>query len=194
MPRVFISHASGDRQQVENCIIQPLEDIGVSTWFSPDDISAASEWQASILAGLKECDWFLVALSPRSIDSEWVKTEVQLAFRAFPIDRILPVVLEACDSERCDLRLVRRQHIDFPTDENATRKLQRVFQCASQDEDESAESDDALELVGRLRSIRTRGDTSQVPLVFRCLRHANVGVQNRARHYMKWAGNALFIK
>ena len=67
MPKVFISHATEDRERVEATIIAPLRKLGVETWYSTDQIPGASQWQDDILNALSDCDWFLAALSPFSL-------------------------------------------------------------------------------------------------------------------------------
>lgn len=115
MPRVFISHSAQDREQVERELIFPLRARGVETWYSTDSIKSASEWERQIRAGLKACDWFLVALSPRSVASEWVSREVHWAFLKRE-GRIIPVMLETCELDELHLGLLPIQFIDFRND------------------------------------------------------------------------------
>ena len=112
MPRVFISHSSLDHERVEGEIISPLRAHGVETWYSTDNIKSASEWERQIATGLKESDWFLIVLTPRSVTSEWVGREVHWAFLKRK-DRIIPVMLETCEPEDLHLGLLPLQFIDF---------------------------------------------------------------------------------
>lgn len=115
MPRVFISHSSLDYELVEREIISPLRAHGVETWYSTDNIKSASEWERQIREGLKESDWFLIALSPRSVSSEWVGREVHWAFLKRK-ERIIPVMLETCEPDELHLGLLPLQFIDFRND------------------------------------------------------------------------------
>ena len=101
-----------DREAVEREIISPLRAHGVDTWYSTDDIQTASEWERQIHDGLMKCDWFLVALSPQAVDSEWVRREVHWAVMKRK-DKIVPVMLETCEPEELHLGLLPIQHIDF---------------------------------------------------------------------------------
>lgn len=121
MPRVFISHSSQDRELVEREIISPLRARGVDTWYSTDNIKSASEWERQIRAGLKECDWFLIALSPRSVASEWVAREVHWAFLKRQ-GKIIPVMVETCEPEELHLGLLPLQFIDFRGDVAGARE------------------------------------------------------------------------
>lgn len=115
MPRVFISHSSLDHELVEREIISPLRAHGVETWYSTDNIKSAAEWERQIREGLKESDWFLIALSPRSVSSEWVGREVHWAFLKRK-ERIIPVMLETCEPDELHLGLLPLQFIDFRND------------------------------------------------------------------------------
>jgi outer membrane protein assembly factor BamD (BamD/ComL family) len=112
MPCVFISHSSLDRDIVAREIITPLRAHGVDTWYSTDDIQTAYEWERQILNGLMTCDWFLVALTPRAVESEWVRREVHWAVMKRK-NKIVPVMLETCEPEELHLGLLPIQYIDF---------------------------------------------------------------------------------
>ncbi|HEV2763051.1 MAG TPA: tetratricopeptide repeat protein [Pyrinomonadaceae bacterium] len=127
MPRVFISHSSQDHERVEREIIAPLRAHGVEVWYSNDSIKSASEWERQIRAGLKDSDWFLIALSPRSVASEWVGREVHWAFLKRK-ERIVPVMLETCEPDELHLGLLPLQFIDFRNDvERAQENLLAVW-------------------------------------------------------------------
>ena len=112
MPRVFISHSSLDHERVKREIISPLRSHGLETWYSTDSIKSASEWERQICTGLKQSDWFLIVLTPRSVTSEWVGREVHWAFLKRK-DRIIPVMLETCEPDDLHLGLLPLQFIDF---------------------------------------------------------------------------------
>lgn len=99
MAKVFVSHSADDRDFIEREIIEPLRRHGMEFWYARTSIEAAAQWERSILKGLKESDWFLVALSPRSAQSPWVKREIDWAFLHGKTGRIVPALLENCDAD-----------------------------------------------------------------------------------------------
>src|SRR2546423_1532597 len=102
MPKVFISHSTRDRAFVEREIVAPLRAGGIETWYARASVRVAVEWERSIKKGLKECDWFLVVMSPRSVVSRWVRAEVHWAMTQRE-GRFVPVLVEDCELD--DLHL-----------------------------------------------------------------------------------------
>ncbi len=112
MPRVFISHATADRAFVEREVVAALSAFGVETWYCKDDIKTGEEWERSIHRGLHGCDWFLIVLSRRSLDSPWVRRELHWAMEKRQ-QRIVPVLIEDCDLYEFHLGLGPIQCVDF---------------------------------------------------------------------------------
>ncbi|HEV7473900.1 MAG TPA: protein kinase [Pyrinomonadaceae bacterium] len=125
--RVFVSHSSQDREYVEREIVPILETHGIKTWYSKASIQTAAEWERSIREGLESCEWFLLVMSPRASESEWVRDEVFWAVDKRP-QNIIPVVIDDCDPREFHIRLARVQHVDFRFDlETARQQLLQVF-------------------------------------------------------------------
>jgi hypothetical protein len=130
--RVFISHSSLDQPFVEREIVQLLRMHGLAYWYAPSNIRTASHWERTILEGLQSCDWFLLVMSPRSAESEWVKDELHWAIKKM-FGRIIPVIMEACDPFAFHIRLDRIQALDFEQGgKQARRALLAIFQSAEE--------------------------------------------------------------
>jgi hypothetical protein len=128
--KIFICHSTRYRELVEREIVNLLQRHGISTWFSKDDIRTAEEWERSILRGLNECDWFLVAMSRSALESQWVRSEVHWAIES-RWGRIVPVLLEPIKPVALHLRLSQLQYVDFTEDlETAGKKLLGVWGTA----------------------------------------------------------------
>jgi len=121
LPRVFLSHATSDRDFVENEIVPLLNRHGIETWYSQTDIGAASNWERMIRTALDTCDWFLVAMSSRSLESEWVRAEVSWAMEERR-GKIVPVLLDGVDPNRFHLMMREIQFVDFSGDLPKARK------------------------------------------------------------------------
>ena len=93
----FLSHASANREAADE-IAELLRKHGVPTFYAPTEILGAQQWQNEIIGALDRCDWFLVLLSPQSVESMWVRRETAyaLAERRYE-DKIVPLMLQDCD-------------------------------------------------------------------------------------------------
>ncbi len=107
---VFVSHSTLDRETVERDIVNFLQSHGIRTWFAGEDINSSDEWERSIVKGLQECEWFIVAMSANSASSRWVRSEVHWAMQN-RYSRIIPILLEDCDPLSFHLMLSQIQHI-----------------------------------------------------------------------------------
>ncbi|MEA3345009.1 MAG: toll/interleukin-1 receptor domain-containing protein [Chloroflexota bacterium] len=125
---VFLSHSSDDRDFAGR-LVQVLRAHGIPVWFSRTDIVGAQQWHDEIGAALKRCDWFLVVLSPNSVESIWVKRELLFALQQDHFEnKIVPVLLRLCDYEKLSWTLSIFQLVDFTHSfEDGCRDLLRIW-------------------------------------------------------------------
>ena len=77
--RVFISHSSKDRELAYHlCVL--LEERGLKCWIAPRDVSPGENYGSQIVHGLQDSDDLAVLLSPDSLESRHVASEVARAF------------------------------------------------------------------------------------------------------------------
>ena len=125
---IFLSHASGDRQFVDN-LARVLRGHGLPVWYSVTNIIGAQQWHDEIGAALRRCDWFLVILSDNALSSFWVKRELCYALQQRRyVDRITPVLVQPCDYEQLSWTLSALQIVSFARNfEEGCRELLRVW-------------------------------------------------------------------
>jgi hypothetical protein len=118
MPEVFISYASEDRDRVL-AIIERLRARCIDFWLDKFKIPGGSQWSGEIVRAIKSCTVFLLVTSRRSIESENVRKEIDLA--ASDSKTILPLWIEAHISYSDDLayHLKGIQYIAAHDDETA---------------------------------------------------------------------------
>jgi len=76
-PSIFVSYAHADKVVVFDAIRQ-LHEKGANIWYD-EGIQAAGEWVEEIAHAIKDSVLFLVFISPRSIDSRYVRQEIGYA-------------------------------------------------------------------------------------------------------------------
>jgi len=78
-PFVFVSYSHIDRLQVYP-IIDYLNRTGINIWYD-EGIPVSEDWKSSIVDNLERCSSFLVFITPRIIDSEYVRKEISFALK-----------------------------------------------------------------------------------------------------------------
>lgn len=110
---IFLSHSSED-QLFAATVADTVRQHGISVWYAPTNMIGAQEWQDEIGLALKRCDWFVVILSPNSVESMWVKRELQYALHQQRFQKkIVPILYLPCDSEILSWTLPSLHTIDF---------------------------------------------------------------------------------
>jgi hypothetical protein len=56
----------------------------MKVWWDFDSLKGGQDWQKEIERGIKQCDFFLVALTPDAIASEWVGNEITMQYAQKP--------------------------------------------------------------------------------------------------------------
>lgn len=105
--RTFISYSRVNKQFAIR-LASELKAGGFSIWLDQFDIPTGKRWDDEIEKALRECEIFLIIMTPASTASENAKDEI-----GYAIDhgkRIMPVLLEDCE---IPLRLRRLQYVDF---------------------------------------------------------------------------------
>jgi hypothetical protein len=104
-PYVFLSYAREDADVVSK-INSNLRKAGILTWLDKHDIYPGDDWERKIEEGIESSDYFLVFLSPKSINKTGVfQKEIkyaldQMLMRPSGQSFIIPVLLENCQPPR----------------------------------------------------------------------------------------------
>jgi hypothetical protein len=76
----FISYSTkNEDQEFADRLYADLQDSGVRCWFAPHDIQAGKKIHEQIDEAIRRYERLLLILSPNSMNSEWVKTEIRKA-------------------------------------------------------------------------------------------------------------------
>jgi hypothetical protein len=78
-PKVFVSHASEDKNRFVRNLATRLRAAGIDAWFDQWEIAAGDSLVQRIEQGIGEAEAFLVVLSRHSIDKPWVRIELDAA-------------------------------------------------------------------------------------------------------------------
>jgi len=78
IPKAFISHSSSDKEIAERIALD-LRGQGVDAWFDKWEIIPGDSLRRKIEQGISDASYFIVLLTPNSLKSEWVQTELDAA-------------------------------------------------------------------------------------------------------------------
>lgn len=124
-PHVFVSYAHADKLVVFDAMRQ-LYDKGANIWYD-EGIQPAGEWVEEIASAIKNSVLFLVFISPRSVDSRYVRSEV--GFALSENKEILTVLVEETELPAgLALCLQQYQSISLNEDGWKDKALKAVFQ------------------------------------------------------------------
>jgi hypothetical protein len=114
-PKVFISHATADKERFVLDFATRLRNNGVDAWvdcweMSPGDSLVEKIWNQ----GLAQSDAVIVVLSKFSIESRWVREELNTAFvkKVNGQIRLIPIRLDRCAVPDCLVSTVWKEILD----------------------------------------------------------------------------------
>ena len=96
---VFISYSSKDSHFVGR-LARDLRKLGQDVWLDKFKIKVGDSIPGKVGEGLSISDYFLIVLSPNSVSSKWVFSELESALNeqySGRIEKILPVMFKECE-------------------------------------------------------------------------------------------------
>lgn len=103
-PKVFISHASEDKERFVLNFAKKLRDNGVDAWLDKWEMLPGDSLVDKIFEnGIKEATAFIVVISSNSYSKPWVKEELNAAFvkRVEGKVKLIPIVIDDCEVPEC---------------------------------------------------------------------------------------------
>jgi hypothetical protein len=126
-PRVFISYSFDDLDFIETVLAPLLHENGIEYWYAQGELRSAQRWEREILRELRAANWFILVMSKNSVDSEWVRNEVNWAMKHRD-GNVIPLRLTDCIHEDFHLGIPRIEYVDYTSNrERANRKLLATF-------------------------------------------------------------------
>jgi tetratricopeptide (TPR) repeat protein len=119
MSKLFMSYAHADGDVV-TALSKELQEAGHEVWIDTQGIAGGTLWGSEIAKAIIACDVLVLFLSSRSVGSDYVRREVDIAFHEKR--KILPVMLEKVDIPvELDYQLAGLQYINYQAPDWKTR-------------------------------------------------------------------------
>ena len=126
---VFISYSGSDKY-IALLIANMLTESGINVWMDDFNVKVGDTVVSTIESGIKESDYFIVLLSEKSIQSDWVKQEIELAYitnheRNRP--KIIPIVFDNLPKNKIPKLIMDIQWL-LVNDKTLRQKIQRLIE------------------------------------------------------------------
>lgn len=89
---VFISYRRKDGKDLATLISEKLKQMGADVFLDVRSIMVGDQFESVIEREIIDREYFLIILTPITLDSEWVRKEVQIAFKHGK--KIIPITTE----------------------------------------------------------------------------------------------------
>ncbi len=132
MSSIFLSHNHADKPFVKR-LANDLNQAGIKTWVDEAEINVGDSLIAKIEEGINKMEYLGVVLSKRSVNSEWVKREVDIAMNQ-EINgkkvKVLPLLIEDCELPGF---LIGKLYADFRREKLYQDGLSKLLHTLGQD-------------------------------------------------------------
>lgn len=127
IPTIFLSHSSDDKPFVKR-LAKNLDGHGIRVWIDEAELKVGDSLIDKIREGIDDFEYLLAVISPISIESEWVKREIDVAMNqeiSGKKVKVLPVKLG--DVELPGF-LLGKLYADFTSDESYAKGLKKLVE------------------------------------------------------------------
>lgn len=94
MQKIFISYSRKDIDFARK-LAGDLEKAGYDVWWDITDLRGGDDWVRTLPAAIASSEFFIIILTPNSVESEWVRKEYTQALSLRK--KIVPIMFDACD-------------------------------------------------------------------------------------------------
>ncbi len=123
--RVFISHASEDKDRFVTGFAEKLLGKGIDAWVDEWEMSPGDSLIDKIFEGIKNAHAMIIILSKNSVKKRWVKEELNAGMinRINAGTKLIPVIIDECEVPECLQTTLWQKIKDI---ENYDEELERI--------------------------------------------------------------------
>ena len=114
IPQLFVSHTTADAGFIKTELMNLLPPLGILPAYLNQSMRLVGKaYKKTVLQVMYSTQWFSVLLSPGSVESQWVRFEVDWAFKNRPHETVIPILMEACDYNELHPKLCGLELVDY---------------------------------------------------------------------------------
>lgn len=131
--KVFISHASEDKEAIAKPLAQALRRVGVNIWYDEYSLQLGDSLTRSIEAGLAECDYGIVIISPNFLSKEWTERELAglSAKQTYNNKVILPILHNLTHKELKEKKPILSDLLSIQSDVPLSELVSKILEIVS---------------------------------------------------------------
>lgn len=99
---VFVSHASDDKIEYVEDLVNEIKNLGISVFYDQDVMSWGDDLKERIDSGLKNCQLAIIVISPSYFGREWTEYELKVLLERQDTEKgklILPILYKTSKEE-----------------------------------------------------------------------------------------------
>jgi hypothetical protein len=130
IPKLFVSHASADKDRFVRRFAMRLREQGIDAWVDEWEMNPGDSLLDKIFEeGLKNCEAVIIVLSKHSVSSQWVREELNASFiqRIEKSTKLIPVRIDACEVPECLKSTIWQ---DIPDLDDCDAQIRRIVNAA----------------------------------------------------------------
>lgn len=128
-PKVFISHASEDKDRFVIKFAERLRANGIDPWLDKWEMLPGDSLVDKIFDGIEQAQAVIVVLSTNSVSKRWVREEINAAFvkRVNDASKLIPVIIDDCAIPDCLKSTVWERITNLEDFESALQSIIRAI-------------------------------------------------------------------
>ncbi len=125
-PNVFLCHTAQDKRAAREVAVE-LRNAGLGVWLDEWQLEPGDSLIRRMTSAIEECDYLAAFLSSRSVESEWVQKDLEIAATKDIKGQgilVIPIVLDDCGLPSA---LAAKYHVDLRCEERRVAELGRLL-------------------------------------------------------------------
>lgn len=119
-PQVFISSTYSDRDWIRRFVDQ-LQSAGQNVWYYEREVPVGEPWEDKLENGLRNSEYIVLLVSPRSINSSWFNFELGASLGMGK--RVIPIVAKDLKAGELPGPIRSRRYIAMDSPEDVAKEV-----------------------------------------------------------------------
>lgn len=127
---VFISHASEDKENIVDPLVQVLKENGISCWYDKEDIAWGDSIAGKVSKGLESSQYVIFIITQTFLDKNWTHLELNATLNTQISNgkkKVLPIVVGDIQPYELPLLLQDKKYIAWSHQQEIVDELKKIL-------------------------------------------------------------------